>query len=80
MPLFEKMKGKKEITDPFLLTALHREELVLDLQEEEEEEVMEEVVEEEAVGPQVDGAVEEKPKDPMEDLPLLKVEEEGVEE
>lgn len=79
MPLFEKMKGKKEITDPFLLTALHREELVLDLQEEEEE-VMEEVVEEEAVGPQVDRAVEEKPKDPMEDLPLLKVEEEGVEE
>lgn len=79
MPLFEKMKGKKEITDSFLLTALHREELVLDLQEEEEE-VMEEVVEEEAVGPQVDGAVEEKPKDPMEDLPLLKVEEEGVEE
>lgn len=37
---------------------------------------MEEVVEEEAVGPQV----EEKLEDPMEDLPLLKVEEEGVEE
>lgn len=48
---------------------------MVDLQEEEEE-VMEEVVEEEAVGPQV----EEKPEDPMEDFPLLKVEEEGVEE
>lgn len=68
------MKGKKEITHPFLLTALHREELVVDLQEEEE--AMEEVVEEEAVGPQV----EENLEDPMEDLPLLKVEEEGVEE
>lgn len=71
------MKGKKEMTHPFLLTALHREELAVDLQEEE---VMEEVVEEEAVGPQVEEAVEEKLEDPMEDLPLLKVEEEGVEE
>ncbi|OWK54789.1 Keratin, type I cytoskeletal 17 [Lonchura striata] len=54
-----------------------REELVVDLLEEE---VMEEVVEEEAVGPLVEEAVEEKPEDPMEDLPLLKAEEEGVEE
>lgn len=45
-----------------------------------EEEVMEEVVEEEAVGPLVEEAVEEKPEDPMEDLLLLKAEEEGVEE
>lgn len=56
---------------------------MLDLQEEEEE-VMEEVVEvteeEEAAGPQVEEAVEENLEDPMEDLPLLKVEEEEVEE
>ncbi|TRZ15698.1 hypothetical protein HGM15179_011463 [Zosterops borbonicus] len=59
-----------------------REELVVDLQEEEEvtEEVVEVMEEEEAVGPQVEEAAEENLEDPTEDLPLLKVEEEGVEE
>ncbi|KAJ7421055.1 hypothetical protein WISP_44353 [Willisornis vidua] len=65
------MKGKKEVTSLFLLTAIQREELVVDLQEEEE------VMEEEAVEEE---AVKEELEDPMEDLPLLKVEEEGVEE
>lgn len=55
---------------------------MVDLQEEEEvtEEVVEVMEEEEAVGPQVEEAAEENLEDPMEDLPLLKVEEEGVEE
>lgn len=74
-------------TCPFLLTAPHREELVVDLQEEEEE-VMEElaglleeeVVEEEVAGPQVEEAVEEELRDPMEELPLPEVEEKAAEE
>lgn len=73
-------------TCPFLLTAPHREELVVDLQEEEEvmEELAglleEEVVEEEVAGPQVEEAVEEELRDPTEELPLPEVEEKAAEE
>lgn len=69
-----------------LLTASHREELAVPLQEEEEdmEEVAgaleEEAVEEEVAGPQGEEAVEEKSEDPTEELPLLGVKEKEAEE
>lgn len=55
-----------------LLTASHREELAVPLQEEEDMEEVAGALEEEAV--------EEKPEDPMEELPLLGVKEKEAEE